>query len=157
MSNANCYEDFPVGTTMRTGSVTVTPAEIKTFAGQYDPQIFHLDEAGAAQTLFGELVASGWHTAGLVMGLMVRADILNGTPLVGAGVDNLRWPRPTRPGDILTAVVEVIDRRESRSRADRGILRVAVTATNQHDAVVQTFEAALVVPRRKAAAAAPAM
>ena len=142
------FEEFQVGQRRTTGSITVTADEIKAFAGAYDPQVFHLDEAAAEDTFFGGLCASGWHTAALVMGLLVRGDILGGTPLIGASVDHLRWPMPTRPGDVLTAVAEVLEKRESRSRPDRGILRIAVTATRQDGSVVETFESAVVVPRR---------
>ena len=135
---------------MTTGTVEVTADAIKAFARDFDPQAFHLDEDAAAGTFFGALVASGWHTAGLVMRLLVDADILHGNPLIGAGVDALRWPQPTRPGDRISAVAEIVGLQESRSRPDRGVLRLRITATNQAGAVVQSFEAVVVVPRRVA-------
>ena len=142
------FEDFEIGAQVATGTVEVTADAIKAFARSFDPQVFHLDETAATATFFGELVASGWHTAGLVMRLLVDADILGGHPLIGAGVDALRWPQPTRPGDRISAVAEIIGRQESRSRPDRGVLRLRISATNQAGAVVQSFEAVVVVPRR---------
>ena len=147
------FEDFAVGERMATGSVTVSAEMIRTFAQDYDPQVFHLDAHDARDSFFGELVASGWHTASMVMRLMVDARILDGTPLVGAGVDELRWPAPTRPGDRVTATVEVLELRPSRSRPDRGIMRTRVEAVNQDGAVVQSMVAAIVLPRRADVAA----
>src|SRR3954470_24794091 len=94
-------EDLAVGQTYRSGNVTVDPARLKSFAAEFDPQPFHLDEQAAGASVFGGLVASGWHTAALTMRLLVEGDLKVAGGLVGAGVDELRWPRPVRPGDTL--------------------------------------------------------
>jgi acyl dehydratase len=147
-------EDLAVGQVYRSSGepLLVTVEAIKAFAGQYDPQPFHLDEAAAAKTLFGGLAASGWHTTALTMRLQVR----NGLPLaggiIGAGLDELRWPRPVRPGDRLRVENEVLEVRPSRSRPDQGMVKVRTTTLNQNDEPVQIFVGNLVVPRRPPAA-----
>ena len=145
-------EDLAVGQTYRSSGepLLVTVEAIKAFAGEFDPQPFHLDEAAAAKTMFGGLAASGWHTTALTMRLQVR----NGLPLaggiIGAGLDELRWPRPVRPGDRLRVENEVLEVRPSRSRPDQGMVKVRTTTFNQNDEPVQIFVGNLVVPRRRA-------
>jgi len=148
-------EDLAVGQVYRSSGepLLVTVEAIKAFAGQFDPQPFHLDEAAAAKTMFGGLAASGWHTTALTMRLQVR----NGLPLaggiIGAGLDELRWPRPVRPGDRLRVENEVLEVRPSRSRPDQGMVKVRTTTLNQNDEPVQVFVGNLVVPRRTPASA----
>jgi acyl dehydratase len=143
-------EDLAVGQVYRSSGepLLVTVEAIKAFAGQFDPQPFHLDEVAAAKTMFGGLAASGWHTTALTMRLQVR----NGLPLaggiIGAGLDELRWPRPVRPGDRLRVENEVLEVRPSRSRPDQGMVKVRTTTFNQNDEPVQIFVGNLVVPRR---------
>ena len=95
------FEDLAVGQTFGTGTVTVEPEMIKAFAAEFDPQPFHLDEDAARGSLFGGLVASGWHTAALTMRLLVGGELQIVGGLIGMGVEELRWPRPVHPGDVL--------------------------------------------------------
>jgi acyl dehydratase len=141
-------EDLHVGQTFVSGSVTITADEIKTFARQFDPQPFHLDEEAAKDSLFEGLAASGWHTAALTMKLLVEAFPLAGG-LVGAGGETT-WPRPTRPGDTLTVHVEVVEILPSRSRPDRGMIRTRSETRNQHGEAVQISTTRIVAWRRPA-------
>ncbi len=140
-------DDLTPGQTWATGSHTLTEEEVVAFAADFDPQPFHLDDAAAAGTLFGRLAASGWHTAGITMRLQVREGPPIAGGLIGAGGE-IAWPRPTYPGDTLRVTCEILEVRPSRSRPERGIVRMLTTTYNQHDEVVQTLTAALVVPRR---------
>ena len=140
-------DDFTVGQRFVSAAHTVDAEEIKAFAREFDPQPFHLDEATAKGTLFGGLVASGWHTAALTMRLMVERGLPIAGGIVGIGGE-MNWPRPTRPGDTLTVVSEVMEVTPSRSRPDRGVLRVRSETRNQHGEVVQVLDAKLLVPRR---------
>jgi acyl dehydratase len=145
-------EDLHVGQRFTSAPHTVDTAQIKAFAAQFDPQPFHLDEHAAKSSLFGELVASGWHTAALTMKLLVES----GLPLVGGIIGSggeLGWSRPTRPGDTITVVSEIEEVIPSRSRPERGMVRVRNETRNQHGEIVQSFTAKLVVPRRVAAPA----
>jgi acyl dehydratase len=141
-------EDFTVGQTFQSGRVTVSADEIKAFAAQFDPQPFHLDETAAAATFFGELVASGWHTAALTMRLIVDSELKIAGGSIGAGADELKWPRPVRPGDTLHAVSEVLEIRPSKSRPEQGIIKVRTHTMNQSDQPVMIFVANMLVPRR---------
>jgi acyl dehydratase len=141
-------EDFSVGQTYRNGSVAVSADQIKSFASQFDPQPFHLDETAGAASVFGGLVASGWHTAALTMRLIVDSDIKIAGGSIGAGVDELKWPTPVRPGDTLHALSEVLEVRPSKSRPDLGIIKMRTQTFNQHDQLVLSFVANIVVPRR---------
>jgi acyl dehydratase len=142
------FEDFHVGMRFRSGAATVTAEEIKAFARQFDPQPFHLDEEAAKDTFFAGLAASGWHTAAIVMRLTVESDLRPAWGHVGAGVENLRWPRALRPGDTIRVEGEVLDVRASRSRPDIGIVRIRSVATNQSGETVQLCEPSVIVPRR---------
>jgi acyl dehydratase len=148
MSKDHYLQDFAVGQTFRSGSVTVTAEEIKAFASQFDPQPFHLDEKAAVATFFGGLVASGWHTAALTMRLIVDSELKIAGGSIGAGAEELRWPRPVRPGDTLHAVSEVLDVRQSKSRPDQGIIKMRTQTYNQDDQLVMNFVANMIVPRR---------
>src|SRR5690242_16957691 len=139
-------DDLEVGQRFASGPLAVDEAAIKAFAGAFDPQPFHLDEAAAASSLFGGLAASGWHTAAITMRLLVGSVPLAGG-VIGAGGE-IAWPRPTRPGDVLTVVSEVLEVTPSRSRPDRGMVTLRSETRNQRGEVVQTLTARLVVPRR---------
>ncbi|MFZ0421503.1 MAG: MaoC family dehydratase [Xanthobacteraceae bacterium] len=143
-------DDFAVGQIFNTGRLRVTKEEIVAFAGQFDPQPFHLDEEAARQSPFQGLVASGWHTAGLTMRLMVGGEFKPAGGILGVGFDNLSWPRPVRPGDELHVTSEILEVRPSKSRPDRGLLRVRMTTFNQNDETVMVFTGNLLVPRRPA-------
>ena len=148
MGKDHYLEDFSVGQTFRSDSVTVNAEEIKAFASQFDPQPFHLDEKAAALTFFGGLVASGWHTAALTMRLIVDSELKIAGGSIGAGAEELRWPKPVRPGDTLHAISEVLDVRPSKSRPDQGIIKMRTQTFNQDDQLVMNFVANMLVPRR---------
>jgi acyl dehydratase len=143
-----CLEDFAVGQIFRSGPLPVDEDRIKTFAAEFDPQPFHLDEKAARDTIFAGLAASGWHTAAMTMRLLVESDLRPAGGIVGAGFDEFRWPRPVRPGDALRIEAEVVEVRPSRSRPDQGLIKVRTTTLNQHDEAVQITIGKLVVPRR---------
>jgi acyl dehydratase len=132
----------------RAGPMAVHAERIKTFAAEFDPQPFHLDEHAARDTIFGGLVASGWHTAALTMRLLVQSDFNPAGGIVGAGFEEFRWGRPVRPGDELRVEAEVVEVRPSRSRPDQGVLKVRTTTLNQKNEAVQITVGNLVVPRR---------
>jgi acyl dehydratase len=143
-------EDIVVGQVYRSRHLTIDADRVKAFAAEFDPQPFHLDDDAARQSLFGGLVASGWHTAALTMRLLVEGEFTPAGGLVGAGADELRWPRPVRPGDTLQVEGEVLEVRPSRSKPHQGVVKTRITTTNQHGEVVQVFVASLIVPRRPA-------
>ncbi len=145
------FEDFTVGQTFHSGpTAPLTPEQIKAFAGQFDPQPFHLDEEAAKRSIFKGLAASGWHTAALTMRLFVESDVQPVGGYVGAGGEELRWPRPTRPGDTLRVEIQVTETRASRSRPELGIVKLQITTFNQNDEVVQIAKPVMMVPRRPA-------
>jgi acyl dehydratase len=139
-------DDLHVGQRFTGARHTVDAQQITAFAAQFDPQPFHLDAAAARASLFGGLVASGWHTASLTMRLLVDATPIAGG-LVGAGCE-IAWLKPTRPGDILEIHSEVVDIKPSRSRPERGSVSVRCETRNQHGDVLQVMTARLSVPRR---------
>jgi acyl dehydratase len=142
------FEDFAAGETLELGSIRISAAEIIAFAEQFDPQPFHLDPVAAEASVFGGLIASGWHTAGLYMRLFAE-QVLNRVPSFGSpGVDQLQWLRPVRPGDTLRARFTVLDVRPSRSRPDRGIVRSRGELINQHGEVALSLEATNFLGRR---------
>ena len=146
------FEDLQPGQMIHTGGnpASVDADTIKTFARQYDPQPFHIDEAAAANTFFRGLVASGWHTTAITMRLMVDGGVPLAGGIIGGGVDELRWPRPVRPGDQLHVESEVLEVRPSRSRPEQGLAKVRVTTLNQNNEPVQIMTCNLVVQRRAA-------
>src|SRR5712664_4997415 len=109
-------EDFAVGQTFGSGRLRIDEERIKSFAAEFDPQPFHLDEEAARHTMFRGLAASGWHTSAVTMRLLVESEIRPAGGIVGAGFDELRWPRPVRPGDELNIESEVLEVRPSKSR-----------------------------------------
>jgi acyl dehydratase len=146
------FDDLAVGQTFVSGTHALDEDQIHQFARAFDPQPFHLDADAAKSTLFAGLAASGWHTAAITMRLMVDGGLPLAGGLIGVEV-SLSWPRPTRPGDTLTVFSEIEDVTPSRSRPDRGMIRVRNETRNQHGEVVQILMAKLVVPRRSAAPA----
>ena len=141
------FEDFKIGMRFKGGQVQVTEADIKRFAAEFDPQPFHLDHEAAKQTAFRGLAASGWHTAALAMGLTVQIQPFGPHPLLGAGVDNLRWMLPVRPGDTLRIEGELVGLTPSRSKPI-GTVLIKWTLYNQRDEAVYTFTPIGIVPRR---------
>jgi acyl dehydratase len=141
-------EDFAPGQKFGSGRARVDAARIKSFAAEFDPQPFHLDEEAARGTLFGGLAASGWHTAAITMRLLVESDVKPAGGILGAGFDEFRWPRPVRPGDELTIEAEVLEVRPSKSQPDKGIVKLRTTTLNQRNEAVQISVGNLVVPRR---------
>lgn len=140
-------DDLSPGQRFTSASLAVDAEAIKDFARQFDPQPFHLDEEAAEASLFGGLAASGWHTAALTMRLLTDGGAPIAGGVVGAGGE-IAWPRPTRPGDVLTVVSEVIDVKPSKSRPDRGMVTLRSETRNQKGEAVQVLTAKLVVPRR---------
>lgn len=141
-------EDLHVGDRFGSDTIEVTEESIIAFAREWDPQQFHLDPKAAEQSIFKGLSASGWHTAAMSMKLFVTGKLKLAGGSVGLGVDELRWPRPVRPGDVLGVETEILDVRASRSKPDRGIIRIRNVTTNQRGEVVQTFMAFVMVRRR---------
>jgi acyl dehydratase len=142
-------EDFHVGQRFTSASHRIDVAQIKAFAREFDPQPFHLDEEAAKGTLFGRLVASGWHTAAISMRLQVESGLPIAGGMIGIGGE-MSWPQPTLPGDVLRVETEIMEVTPSRSRPDRGVVRVRSETRNQRDEVVQMLDAKLFVPRRTA-------
>lgn len=143
------FEDFAPGQKYRGASrLRVEAGRVKSFAAEFDPQPFHLDEAAARQTIFKGLAASGWHTAAMTMKLLVESDLKPAGGIVGAGFDEFRWPRPVRPGDELWVESEILEVRPSKSRPDQGLVKVRTTTYNQNGEPVQVNVGNLVVPRR---------
>lgn len=144
-------EDFAVGQVYRPAARRrVNLEDIKRFAQEFDPQPFHLDEVAAGSSFFGELVASGWHTACLTMRLLVGSEFKAANGLIGAGFDELRWPHPVKPGDELRVETEVTEVRRSKSRPDIGFVKFRMTTLNQDDVAVQVGVCNLVAPVRGA-------
>jgi acyl dehydratase len=142
------FEDFIVGQVFNSGRLQVDKEAIIAFASEFDPQPYHIDEEAARNSVFGGLVASGWHTAALTMRLLVDSEFRPAGGILGVGFDELSWPRPVRPGDELHLRSEVLEARPSKSRPDRGMIAARTTTFNQHNETVQSFTAKLIVPRR---------
>jgi acyl dehydratase len=132
------FEDYHVGMVDEFGEVHVTGEEIVEFARRYDPQTMHIDPEAAAKGPFGGLIASGWHTAAMIMRLFVENYLSKVATLPAPGIDELRWTRPVRPGDRLRVRVTVTEARRSQSKPDRGMVRSLVEVLNQNGEVVMT-------------------
>ncbi len=135
------FEDLVVGNKQSFGQYEVTREEVVAFAEKYDPQPFHLDDAAAAQTYFGRLSASGWHTGAMAMAMSV-ANMQSGeaqASLGSPGLDELRWIKPVYPGDTLRCENELLEKRRSKSKPEMGILKARTTVFNQHDEPVMTY------------------
>ncbi len=132
-----------------TTRIRIDEDRIKTFAAEFDPQPFHLDESAAAASVFRGLAASGWHTAAVTMRLLVESEFKPAGGIVGAGFDELRWPCPVRPGDELRVESEVLEVRPSKSRPDQGLIKLRTTTLNQDGEPVQISVGNVLVPRRQ--------
>ena len=132
------FEDYVAGAVHELGKLSVEAEEVQGFARQFDPQPFHIDPLAASQTHFGGLIASGWHTAAMMMRLFALHYLAPESSLGSPGIESLRWPRPVRPGDVLTVRVTITDTRLSQSRPDRGIVRSLVEVFNQNGEVVMS-------------------
>jgi acyl dehydratase len=134
------FDDFVVGQTVEVGSRSVSEEEIITFAKQFDPQPFHVDKDAAAHSIFGGIIASGWHTCSMIMRLMVDGFLADSTSLGSPGVDEVRWIKPVRGGDTLTVTTTILDVKPSTSKADRGVVWTEWRAVNQHGELVATIK-----------------
>ena len=135
------FEDYVVGSSYEYGTAAVDEREVLAFAKQFDPQPMHVDPVAAAQGPFGGLIASGWHTSGLMMRLFVDHYLSSVASLASPGVDELKWLQPVRPGDTLRIRVTVTEARRSRSKPDRGIVRTFIEVLNQRGETVSTINA----------------
>ena len=143
-------EDLHVGDRFDSPTINVTEEDIVEFAQEFDPQPFHLDLDAGRRSVFRGLVASGWHTASMSMKLFVTGNLKLAGGSVGLGVDELQWPRPVRPGDTLRLQTEITEIRPSKSKPDRGVIRIRNVTTNQDSEIVQSFRAYVLVRRRPA-------
>src|SRR5579872_4422712 len=144
-------EDFVVGQVFKpSGRVQVTKDEIIAFAKKFDPQTFHLDEEAARQSIFGRLVASGWHTAAMTMSLVAASEYRPVGGTIGLGFDGMKWPIPVAPGDELRIETEVLEKRLSKSRPGVGLMKMRTRTLNQNGEVVQELIGSAMVPRRQA-------
>jgi len=134
------WEDLPSGTVIDLGTYEVTKEEILEFARKYDPQPFHTDEEAAKRSIYGGLIASGWHTCAMSMRMLCDHLLLRAASLGSPGLDQIRWLRPVRPGDTLAGIMEVVDSRPSKSKPDRGLIKSRWEVTNQDGEVVLTME-----------------
>ncbi len=150
MRDRKYFEDFEIGDVLTGQRVTVTESQIVDFAFKWDPQPFHISKPDAEETMFGGLIASGFHTLALTFRLIWQAGPHQETNVGGTGMDNLRWPRPVRPGDTLSATAEVKELRPSSSRPF-GHVRLAYTTTNQDGEVVMTCEMLHLIAKRPVA------
>ncbi|BBK42326.1 hypothetical protein STVA_23460 [Allostella vacuolata] len=142
------FEDFNVGDVYELGSRSVTKEEILDFARQFDPQPFHVDEERAKESIYGGLIASGWHTASMTMRLLADGILLDAAGMGSPGLDELRWLKPVRPDDTLTARMEIASVRASESKPDRGVVNSVIQVTNQKGETVLTWKAIGMYRRR---------
>jgi acyl dehydratase len=145
------FEDYAPGVTHQFGSIAVEEDEVIRFARRYDPQPFHTDPEAARSSIYGGLIASGWHTAGLMMRLAVEHYFSDVSSLGSPAVDELRWPRPVRPGDTLSVRATVLAARRSQSKPDRGIVHTFIEVLNQRGDVVMSAKAVNLIKTRPAA------
>jgi acyl dehydratase len=143
------FEDLPAGTVMDLGTYEVTREEILEFANKYDPQPFHTDEEAAKHSIFGGLIASGWHTCSMMMRLLHDGLLVRAASLGSPGVDEIRWLRPVRPGDALHAELPIVDSRPSQSKPDRGVIRSRWLVHIQDGDLVMTMEGMGMYRRRR--------
>ena len=143
------FEDLVIGAETDFGTYDVTREEVLEFARKYDPQPFHLSDEAAAETHFGRLSASGWHTAAMTMAVIARKVVNEGQAGLGSpGIDELRWLKPVYPGDTLHVCGEILDTTPSRSRPEMGSFRTRTTVTNQDGIPVMTFVSIVLIRRR---------
>ncbi|KAA0219038.1 MAG: MaoC family dehydratase [Proteobacteria bacterium] len=146
------FEDYVPGSVHELGTVAVDEAEVLEFARRFDPQPIHTDPELAARGPFGGIIASGWHTCGLMMRLYAVNYLSPASSIASPGPEELRWPRPVRPGDTLTVRVTVEEARASSSKPDRGVVRSLVEVLNQRNEPVMTMRAVNMIARRPAGA-----
>ena len=144
------FEDFPAGLTVMSPPRTITREEMIAFARRYDPQPFHLDDEAARTSIYGGLIASGWLTVAVMMRLLWDALLKDAVSLGSPGSDELRWLKPVRPGDVLSARMTVLESIPSRSKPDRGLIRSLMELRNQHGEVVLTVRGLSLLGRRPA-------
>lgn len=144
------YEDFTVGEEIRSPGKTLTEAEIVEFGFRYDPQPFHIDKQAAGASIYGGLIASGWHIGSVAFRLLTMTDVLGEASLGSPGIDELRWLKPVHPNDTLTTIVRITEMRPSRSKPDRGIVVMAYRIVNQDEETVMTMQAMQLIRRRDA-------
>ena len=142
------FEDYMPGAVFEYGDIPVSEAEIIEFARRFDPQQMHVDPAAAARGRFGGLIASGWHTAAIMMRLIVDNFLPGAASLASPGIDELRWLKPVRPGDVLRIRVTVLEATPSRSRPDRGMVRSLVEVLNQDGDAVMSMKPMNIIRRR---------
>jgi acyl dehydratase len=143
-------EDFHPGETIELGSRSVDHDEIIEFARKYDPQPFHVDEEAGRRSIYGGLIASGWHTVAMLMRLLVDTVASRSASMGSPGIDEIRFLKPVRPGDTLSARMIVLDVVPSRSKADRGHVRASYEVFNQHGDKVMTMIGLGIYGRRPA-------
>lgn len=142
------FEDYRVGDVMEFGDHLMTETEILDYAHRYDPQPFHTDPEAAKASIFGGLIASGWNTAGVMMRMLIDHSVPRNASMGSPGIDELRWPRPVRPGDRLRVRQTVVEVVPSRSKPDRGIVRQFTEVLNQDGEAVMTMKGMTMLRRR---------
>ena len=146
--SSHWFEEFEVGQRFVSQGVTFTEASIIDFATRYDPQRFHIDKEAAARTHFGGIIASGFQTLALSFRMFFELGVIRESGIGAPGIEELHWTAPVRPGDTLYTEAEVIELRPSRSKADRGIVRLRYTARNHRGETVMTLVVPQIVARR---------
>ena len=139
------FEDHVVGSVWEFGSILVDEKEMIAFAKQYDPQVFHANPEAAKKTAFGGLIASGWHTGSLAMRLIVDHRLSRVANLGSPGIDEVRWWKPVRSGDMLSVRLAILETRRSQSKPDRGIVKVSIEVLNQSGEVVMSWKGTNIV------------
>jgi acyl dehydratase len=142
------WEDFAVGEIIELGSHTITEAEVLAFARKFDPQPFHTDPEAARQSIFGGLIASGWHTGAMFIRMVVEHTTPVHATTGAMGFDDLKWLKPVRPGDVLSVESEIREKIESRSRPDRGTVKIESRISNQRGEVVMSLVSLVIYLRR---------
>lgn len=150
MSAKVYWEDFSVGQVIDLGTRPVTQEEVLEFARRYDPQSFHTDEEAAKKSIYGGLIASGWHTCAMMMRLLCDGLLLKAESLGSPGIDSIRWLKPVRPGDTLRAQMTVVETRPSMSKPDRGTIKSKWEVFNQNNELVMTMDGMGMYRRRSA-------
>lgn len=144
------FEDFAPGQVLELGSRTISRESMLAFAREFDPQPFHVDEDAARRSIYGGLLASGWHTGSLMMRILCDGLLHDTASLGSPGIDELRWLKPVRPGDTLSVRMTVLEALPSRSKPDRGLIRSLTEMRNQHGEVVLTVRGLSLLGRRPA-------
>lgn len=142
------FEDFAVGDEYRAGPVFFSEEAIIAFARQFDPQVFHVDAQAAARTIYGGLIASGWHVLSATFRALIDAGFLRGGGMGSPGIDEVRWMKPVRPGDEVSVRLEVTETRPSGSRDDRGYVDLVLSAANQRGETVMSYRVREILKRR---------